>query len=170
DEENAPNEADTADDTESVGENGDTDETTASDGDTESAGNADSTDSGDSVDFGEMNLDDLISVDTVDSNRTVIEKEGGLPNETVAAKVFDEMNNGDIEIIETPDGEHYFIVLKIDILEDESYFEAARSSLLFEMKEEDYDSVIDGWTALQSVSRNEESYKRYDPKEMAERG
>ncbi len=121
---------------------------------------------GEEFDLSDFDLDDLISVNTVDSNRTVIEKDGSLPNAAVSEKVFGEMKNGDIEIIETPDGEHYFVVVRYDILEDESYFEAARSSLLFEMKEEDYDSVIDGWTALQNVAKNEESYKRYDPKNL----
>lgn len=123
---------------------------------------------GGTPDLSDMNMDDLISVNTVDSNRTIIEKDGTEPNETVRAKVFDEMSNGDIEIIETPDGEHYFIVLKIDILEDNTYFDAAKTSLLFEMKSEDYDALIDTWVSAQSISKNEESYKRYDPKKMME--
>lgn len=123
---------------------------------------------GGTPDLSDMNMDDLISVNTVDSNRTIIEKDGTEPNETVRAKVFDEMSNGDIEIIETPDGEHYFVVLKIDILEDSTYFDAAKTSLLFEMKSEDYDALIDTWVSAQSISKNEESYKRYDPKKMME--
>ncbi|MDE7294254.1 MAG: hypothetical protein K2N72_07505 [Oscillospiraceae bacterium] len=133
---------------------------------TEGEDASDNAEGGEEFDLSDFDLDDLISVNTVDSNRTVIEKDGSVPNATVSEKVFGEMKNGDIEIIETPDGEHYFIVLKYDILEDESYFEAARTSLLFEMKEEDYDSVIDSWTALQNVAKNEESYKRYDPKNL----
>lgn len=116
----------------------------------------------------DLNMEDLISVNTVDSNRTIIEKDGTEPNEMVNAKVFGEMANGDIEIIETPDGEHYFVVTKIDILEDETYFDAAKTSLLFEMKSEDYDALIETWTAVQSVSKNEEAFKRYDPKKLIE--
>ncbi|MDE6592804.1 MAG: hypothetical protein K2K57_07070 [Oscillospiraceae bacterium] len=133
---------------------------------TEGENTSDNAEDGEDFDLSDFNLDDLISVNTVDSNRTIIEKDGSVPNATVSEKVFGEMKNGDIEIVETPDGEHYYIVVKLDILEDESYFEAARTSLLFEMKEADYDSVLDGWTAVQNVAKNEESYKRYDPKEL----
>ena len=76
------------------------------------------------------------------------------------------MNKGDIEIIETADGEHYYLVLKMDILETDEYYTSARDSLLYEMKSEDYDSLIAEWTAAQSFEKNNDAYKRYDPEKM----
>ena len=106
-------------------------------------------------------------VGTVDSNMTVIEKaDRTVPCADVANKVFDEMNKGDVQIIETADGEHYYLVVKLDILEDEEYFTSARSSLLSEMKSDDFDGMVSEWTAAQTVEKNADSYKRYDPEKM----
>lgn len=106
-------------------------------------------------------------VGTVESNMTVIEKaDRTVPCADVANKVFDEMNKGDIQIIETADGEHYYLVVKLDILEDDEYFTTARESLLSEMKSDDFDGMVSEWTAAQTVEKNTDSYKRYDPEKM----
>ena len=98
---------------------------------------------------------------------TVIEKaDRTVPCADVANKVFDEMNKGDIQIIETADGEHYYLVVKLDILEDDEYFTTARASLLSEMKSDDFDGMVSEWTAAQTVEKNADSYKRYDPEKM----
>ena len=106
-------------------------------------------------------------VGTVESNMTVIEKaDQTVPCADVANKVFDEMNKGDIQIIETADGEHYYLVVKLDILEDDEYFTTARASLLSEMKSDDFDGMISEWISAQTVEKNADSYKRYDPEKM----
>lgn len=106
-------------------------------------------------------------VGTVESNMTVIEKaDRTVPCADVANKVFDEMNKGDIQIIETADGEHYYLVVKLDILEDDEYFTTARTSLLSEMKSDDFDGMISEWISAQTVEKNADSYKRYDPEKM----
>lgn len=106
-------------------------------------------------------------VGTVESNMTVIEKaDRTVPCADVANKVFDEMNKGDIQIIETADGEHYYLVVKLDILEDDEYFTTARASLISEMKSDDFDGMVSEWTAAQTVEKNADSYKRYDPEKM----
>lgn len=106
-------------------------------------------------------------VGTVDSNMTVIEKaDQTVPCADVAEKVFGEMNKGDVEIIETADGEHYYLVVKLDILEDDEYFTTAMASLLSEMKSDDFDGMISEWISAQTVEKNADSYKRYDPEKM----
>lgn len=111
--------------------------------------------------------DENVTVGAVQSNQTVIEKaDMTTPCAEVAEKVFGSMNKGDIEIIETADGEHYYLVLKMDVLENEDYFTAARDSLLYEMKSDDYDSLIAEWTAAQSFEKNNDAYKRYDPEKL----
>ena len=107
------------------------------------------------------------TVGAVQSNQKVIERaDKSTPCPEVAEKVFGSMNKGDIEIVETADGEHYYLVLKMDILETEDYFTSARASLLSEMKSEDFDGMIAEWISAQSISKNNEAYKRYDPQKM----
>ena len=95
-----------------------------------------------------------------------IEKSGTTPDSAVVSKVFDEMQKGDIQIIESSDSEKYYIVLKMDVLETDEYFLSAKDSLLYEMKSEDFDALITQWTEAQNVVKNQDAYKRYDPKKL----
>ena len=99
-------------------------------------------------------------------SNTVIEKSGTTPDSAVVSKVFDEMQKGDIQIIESSDSETYYIVLKMDVLETDEYFLSAKDSLLYEMKSEDFDTLITQWTEAQNVVKNQDAYKRYDPKKL----
>lgn len=106
------------------------------------------------------------SGEQISSNNTVIEKSGTTPDSAVVSKVFDEMQKGDIQIIESSDSETYYIVLKMDVLETDEYFLSAKDSLLYEMKSEDFDALITQWTEAQNVVKNQDAYKRYDPKKL----
>ena len=106
------------------------------------------------------------SGEQISSNKTVIEKSGTTPDSAVVSKVFDEMQKGDIQIIESSDSEKYYIVLKMDVLETDEYFLSAKDSLLYEMKSEDFDALITQWTEAQNVIKNQDAYKRYDPKKL----
>lgn len=106
------------------------------------------------------------SGEQISSNKTVIEKSGTTPDSAVVSKVFDEMQKGDIQIIESSDSETYYIVLKMDVLETDEYFLSAKDSLLYEMKSEDFDTLITQWTEAQNVVKNQDAYKRYDPKKL----
>lgn len=106
------------------------------------------------------------SGEQISSNKTVIEKSGTTPDSAVVSKVFDEMQKGDIQIIESSDSETYYIVLKMDVLETDEYFLNAKDSLLYEMKSEDFDALITQWTEAQNVVKNQDAYKRYDPKKL----
>ena len=106
------------------------------------------------------------SGEQISSNKTVIEKSDTTPDSAVVSKVFDEMQKGDIQIIESSDSETYYIVLKMDVLETDEYFLSAKDSLLYEMKSEDFDTLITQWTEAQNVVKNQDAYKRYDPKKL----
>lgn len=106
------------------------------------------------------------SGEQISSNKTVIEKSGTTPDSAVVSKVFDEMQKCDIQIIESSDSETYYIVLKMDVLETDEYFLSAKDSLLYEMKSEDFDALITQWTEAQNVVKNQDAYKRYDPKKL----
>ncbi len=113
--------------------------------------------------------DGFDTLDTgVSTNKTVIEKSGTTPDSAVVSKVFGEMNKGDIQIIESADSEYYYIVVKLDILETDEYFETARDSLLYEMKSGDLDELVAQWTESQTVNKNQDAYKRYDPEKIFE--
>lgn len=105
--------------------------------------------------------------ETVESAKNVIAKNESTPCQDVVDAVFGEMAAGDIKIVETQDGEFYYVVLKMDIMEkDGEYLELSKNSLLFEMKDEDYDALIDTWVSAQNISKNQAAYDRYDPKKM----
>ncbi len=119
----------------------------------------------------ETAADGDITLDTADatsytSNLTAIEKDGTTPNAQIVNEAFNNMAIGDCKILESEDGEHIYVVVKLDILEDESYFEASRESLLHDMRDDDFDALIDTWKESQTVIRNEAAVKRYDPQKM----
>lgn len=105
-------------------------------------------------------------VNAVESNQTVVERDSAAPSAEVVNAAFDEMSKGEVKIIEAANGEYYYVVLKMDILETDEYFETAKDSLLYEMKSEDYDALIAQWTGAQTVSKNTEAYDRYDPEKI----
>lgn len=102
------------------------------------------------------------------SNKTVLHKDGEFPTKSVSDKVFGEMNTGDITIIESDDSEYYYVVYKMDLLEDDEYFTNAKESLLYEMKDEDYENVLSGWADEVDFTVNEKAVERYVPEKFAE--
>ncbi|MBQ5331481.1 MAG: hypothetical protein J6F31_09570 [Oscillospiraceae bacterium] len=100
------------------------------------------------------------------SNDQVIDRKTTYPSEAVVKAVFDEMKVGDTKIIESEDSEHYYLVVKLDIEEKEDYFQSAKSSLLFEMKEEEYDKLVESWLSEQNFVTNQASVRRYDPTKL----
>lgn len=149
-------------DTAEAEETADTAEETAEADSTTTEEAADTTET--STDASEEETSD--SGEQISSNKTVIEKSGTTPDSAVVSKVFDEMQKGDIQIIESSDSETYYIVLKMDVLETDEYFLSAKDSLLYEMKSEDFDALITQWTEAQNVVKNQDAYKRYDPKKL----
>lgn len=151
-----------AEDTAEADETADTAEETAEADSTTTEEAADTTET--STDASAEETSD--SGEQISSNKTVIEKSGTTPDSAVVSKVFDEMQKGDIQIIESSDSETYYIVLKMDVLETDEYFLSAKDSLLYEMKSEDFDALITQWTEAQNVVKNQDAYKRYDPKKL----
>lgn len=126
--------------------------------------NADDAQSGDEPAGAIINPED-IQVNAVSSNQRVVDRESTSPNSEVVEAAF-EMEKGDVRIIETADGEHYYVLLKMDILETDEYFENAKGSLLYEMRSDDYSDLVVRWTESQSFIRNSEAYERYAPEKI----
>ncbi|MGN0665265.1 MAG: hypothetical protein ACI4KF_01930 [Huintestinicola sp.] len=105
-------------------------------------------------------------VSSVPSNETVIEKAGTTPNATVVTEVFNNMQKGEIKLVEDPAGEYMYLVLKLDILEDDEYVDMAQASILYEMKGDTFEELIKEWVTAQVFEKNEKAYARYDAKKL----
>ncbi len=132
----------------------DSSETTSEDTSSETSGTDDSSEETDDEEL------------TYSSNMTVIKKDSEVPDKTVCDKVFDEMQTGDITIVE--EDEYYYVVYKMDISEDPTYFLNAEESLLYEMKEDDYEALCKEWEDSVEFTVNEEAVARYTPQKFAE--
>lgn len=102
------------------------------------------------------------------SNKQVITKDGEAPDKAVCDKVFGDMQPGDITIVETENGEYYYVVAEYDLLDDPTYFESAKASLLYEMKEEDFENLKKEWADSVDFTINEKALERYVPEKFAE--
>lgn len=115
---------------------------------------------------------DLIAPDEEEtsytSNKQVISKDGEYPAAVVCEKVFSDMQAGDVTIIESEDGEYYYVVAKYDLLDDPTYFDSAKESILYEMREDDFDTLKKEWTDSIDFTFNEKAVERYTPEKFAE--
>ncbi|MDY2847405.1 MAG: hypothetical protein SOU50_04220 [Oscillospiraceae bacterium] len=105
---------------------------------------------------------------TYESNKQVISKDGSEPAAIVCEKVFSDMNAGDVTIIESEDGEYYYVVAKYDLLDDPTYFISAKESLLYEMREDDFEALKKEWADSVDFAFNEKALERYLPEKFAE--
>ncbi|MGN0692870.1 MAG: hypothetical protein ACI4K7_11020 [Oscillospiraceae bacterium] len=120
----------------------------------------------------ESDILDLITPDEEEtsytSNKQVITKDGEYPAAVVCEKVFSDMQIGDVTIIESEDGEYYYVVAKYDLLDDPTYFDSAKESLLYEMREDDFDALKKEWADSVDFTINEKAVERYVPEKFAE--
>jgi len=100
----------------------------------------------------------------VESNLQVIAKSGTTPTAAVVTAVFDEMEKGEIRIVEGDEVD--YIVVKLDVLETDEYYLTAKESLLSEMKWDEYDALVDQWAGEIDFQRNQKAYDRYDPEKL----
>lgn len=99
------------------------------------------------------------------SNKQVVKKGSGVPDETVNTKIF-EMEAGDITIVE--EDEYYYVVYKMDIFETDDYYESTKASLLYEMRGEDYEALLSEWASAVDFTVNAKAVERYKPEKFAE--
>lgn len=123
-----------------------------------------SADTEQSEDDGSVSTDD-VDVSSVPSNQTVIDRESTSPAAEVTEAAF-EMEKGELRIVESENGEHYYLVLKMDVIETDEYFNAAKSSLLYEMKEDEFNALITSWADEIGFTKNPDAYERYSPEKL----
>ncbi len=117
-----------------------------------------------SIEISEVAVDDEGEEITVVSNETTISIEGTSPSAAVVEAVFNEMEKGEIRIVEGDEVD--YIVVKLDILETDDYFEEQRDNLLDSYKWDEYEAMIEEWATLVDYVKNEKAYDRYDPEKM----
>ena len=109
------------------------------------------------------------TANTVTDNAQVIKKdaENPLPSKTVNDKVFGgTLKDGDIVLIE--EDEAYYVLKYMDLFSKEGYYDEQKSTVLHEMKDEEFDALVATWTASQKVEINQKAYDRYDVKKFSE--
>jgi hypothetical protein len=111
--------------------------------------------------------DEAAEEDTVQDNSQVIKKDGTTPSKAVNEKVFSgNLKDGDIVLIE--EDEVYYVLKYMDLFSKENYYEDNKISVLHEIKDEEFNTLVSSWTKNQNVIINQKAYDRYDIKKFSE--
>ncbi len=162
--ENADEDEDTDEDEES-----ETAETTAPESETEPV-SSDNTEAADETEAAEDALADSEEEKTEDAeavnNEKVIKKGDYSPSKNVNDAIFDTMKDGEYKIIE--DGEYYYLVYRMELFSDETYYDNNKNAALYEMKEEEFAAMLDSLAQSLSLTINDAAVKRYKFEKFAE--
>jgi len=93
------------------------------------------------------------------SHETVIKKGSNSPSVKFNDTVFNDYGDNEFRIIE--DDEIYYVVRKTDLFSDETYFDTNRTSVLYEMKSDEFSAMVDEWAAAVELTMNDAAVKRY---------
>lgn len=118
-----------------------------------------------------------LGTDTSDSDSTdetaevsygsVITKESTYPSEKAVEEAW-KLNAGEYTLVEDDDNENYYIVYRMDLFADETYFDNQKDSVLHELKDDEFDATVSGWTEGQSVEVNQAAVDRYKLEKLTE--
>ncbi|MBP0964772.1 MAG: hypothetical protein J5999_05720 [Oscillospiraceae bacterium] len=100
------------------------------------------------------------------NNEKVIKKGDYSPSKNVNEAIFNTMKDGEYKIIE--DGEYYYLVYRMELFSDETYYDTNKNAALYEMKEEEFSAMVDSWAEAVSLTINEAAVKRYKFEKFAE--
>lgn len=100
------------------------------------------------------------------NNEKVIKKGEYTPSKNVNDEIFSAMTEGEYKIIE--DGEYYYLVYKMELFGDETYFDNNKNAALYEMKEEEFSAMVDSWAEAVPLTINDAAVKRYKFEKFAE--
>ncbi len=100
------------------------------------------------------------------NNEKVIKKGDYSPSKNVNEDIFNTMKAGEYKIIE--DGEYYYLVYRMELFSDETYFDTNKNAALYEMKEEEFSAMVDSWAEAVSLTINDAAVKRYKFEKFAE--
>lgn len=100
------------------------------------------------------------------NNEKVIKKGDYSPSKNVNEDIFNTMKAGEYKIIE--DGEYYYLVYRMELFSDETYFDTNKNAALYEIKEEEFSAMVDSWAEAVSLTINDAAVKRYKFEKFAE--
>ena len=100
------------------------------------------------------------------NNEKVIKKGDYSPSKNVNEAIFSTMKDGEYKIIE--DGEYYYLVYRMELFSDETYYDTNKNAALYEMKEEEFSAMADSWAEAVSLTINDAAVKRYKFEKFAE--
>ena len=100
------------------------------------------------------------------NNEKVIKKGDYSPSKNVNEAIFSTMKDGEYKIIE--DGEYYYLVYRMELFSDETYYDTNKNAALYEMKEEEFSAMVDSWAEAVSLTINDAAVKRYKFEKFAE--
>ena len=107
--------------------------------------------------------DDEVSVDDVEvdlyANESILSKEATYPTEKFVNYVFNNCNIGEYTVIQ--DDLCFYLVQRLDILEREGLYDNYRDSILTELFDKDYTTLMNQRLAGYTVTENTKSIKRY---------
>ena len=91
-------------------------------------------------------------------NETVISKDGAYPSEAVVTESF-KSDVGSVFLVE--EDEVYYIVKVFDLYADDNYYNDNESYVRHQLKDDEFEEMVNSWIASQTVEKNEAAYKRY---------
>lgn len=87
------------------------------------------------------------------------------PSEKVIKAIFDTMKaDGTAKLI--PGENVDYVVVRYDVTKDEKNFDEMRTAVLKDIKGDDFDKLVEEWTAAVSATSNASSLKKYNPKNI----
>jgi hypothetical protein len=103
------------------------------------------------------------------TNAMFIKKGDAYPSAEIDTKVFEyqsqypDFTESQYIIVEAENGERYWVVKIMPLLEDPTYYEDTRLSAFYELKSVEFIVLIDIWTRDQQLILNEKAVERYAP-------
>lgn len=109
----------------------------------------------------DTDTDEDTETDTSPNYGYVVTREASYPSSKVIEAAFGEGGVPRCVIIEDDDNEVYYLVQVLDLFADPDYFENSRSSVLYSLKNDEFNDEIKSWTASQNVVVNQDALDRY---------
>lgn len=84
----------------------------------------------------------------------------------VTDTIFNEMKPGDSKYIVDEDKGYYYIVKRFDMNDAESSFDDMRTTILQDVKGDDFEAMVQSWTDELTETVNQSAVRRYNPKNI----
>lgn len=87
------------------------------------------------------------------------------PSEKVVKAIFDTMKADGTAKVIPGDGVNY-VVVRYDVTKDKKNFDDMRTAVLKDIKDEDFNALVEEWTDAVTATPNEAAIKKYSPKKI----